>query len=88
MIKKLSLNSLFIFLIILISTLVLSSLTYAAVSTTNLVDYVSYDIYDGATSSDACLTNYDPVCADGVEYANSCIAQKVGVMNMTMGVCS
>jgi len=79
--KKLKILILFILLI------ALSNITYSTVSTTNLVDYVSYDSYDGATSSDACLTNYDPVCADGVEYANSCIAQKAGVMNMTMGVC-
>ena len=81
--KKLKILILFASILLI----VLSSLVYSTVSTTNLVDYVSYDIYDGATSSDACLTNYDPVCADGVEYANSCIAQKAGVLNMTMGVC-
>lgn len=34
-----------------------------------------------------CPTQYDPVCANGVTYDNSCKAQKAGFNNMTAGVC-
>lgn len=41
----------------------------------------------GQAKSTNCPTNYDPVCAEGKEYDNSCFAQKAGYNNMTAGVC-
>ena len=36
----------------------------------------------------ACTTQYDPVCGNGVNYNNICLAQKAGMLNVTMGVCT
>lgn len=35
----------------------------------------------------ACPTTYDPVCVNGTNYDNSCLAQKAGYNDMTAGVC-
>lgn len=38
-------------------------------------------------NSTTCGTTYDPVCADGVDYGNLCMAQEAGNNNVTLGVC-
>jgi len=36
----------------------------------------------------ACAQNYDPVCGLNVTYDNLCLAEKDGILNVTMGICS
>lgn len=35
-----------------------------------------------------CTQQYDPVCGNSTTFNNLCLAQKAGMMNVTMGVCS